>query len=648
MASTFTYESLHSIPDVIRLLELDLRGSNQHKLVRQANMRSTKYLALSYTWGTNSTQMNILLNFQPFLINPNLSKALESVRQHWIRHYPRRDVLLLWVDQICINQNDNVEKGHQVSMMGDIYRCAHQTLVWLPVPASVAGGFQDWQTWRNWHQNQVTTSQTMVTHGPVAQTEMAYGLDTDYPVGSDSDNRDRELMMAWNHIHDIIASPWWERAWIYQEIMGPDHATFLIGCVSAPWEELYELLQLFFSQRHRHGDFCARLMRTLRSQRNGCMMRLPNCCGGCLDECRMCAGESRDAASRSGNDWDGFAPEIWRGVARVCGCLEAILRRCSTSSVSDEETQANQRAFVKRHSERLLEAEALWKPANFVLQSKKELEERKKSVPIPHLSLLQLMGHSRNCKASVALDKVYAFLGLAEPGHGIQVDYSKTASSVFSEVACAIILKHERLDILGLAMQNDRLRVQSPMDQLPSWVPDWSVKDDAITEYKTFLEDIRYDSMNYSLGASQASRTKKAVVSFHADNHGRPNRILRARGILADCLMRARPSATTSSFSHFVGESGAEIKTVPNARIGDEVWVLLGCNEPFTLRKDGGLYTILGHAMVLERNPMLEDVLSGTLDERMQAAREAQHIRDGGLIERLGRGEVATTDLMIS
>lgn len=112
--------------------------------------------------------------------------------------------------------------------------------------------------------------------------------------------------------------------------------------------------------------------------------------------------------------------------------------------------------------------------------------------------------------------------------------------------------------------------------------------------------------------------------------------------------MRARPSATTSSFSHFVGESGAEIKTVPNARIGDEVWVLLGCNEPFTLRKDGGLYTILGHAMVLERNPMFEDVLSGTLDERMQAAREAQHIRDGGLIERLGRGEVATTDLMIS
>ncbi|CAG9983976.1 unnamed protein product [Clonostachys byssicola] len=617
MASNFAYESLHSTPDVIRLLEVDLSGSNQHKLVRQANMRSTKYLALSYTWGTSSNQVNTSLNFQQFLINTNLSKALESVRQHWIRHYPRRDVLLLWVDQICINQKDEVEKGHQVSMMGDIYRCAHQTLVWLPVPASVAGGFQDWQTWRSWHQNQLTTSQAIVTQGPVAQTEMAYGLDADYPVGSDSDSRDRELMMAWNHIHDIIASPWWERAWIYQEIMGPDHATFLIGHVSAPWEELYKLLQLFFSQRHRHGDFCARLVRTLRSQGSGCMIRLPNCCGSCLDECRMCTGESRDAASRSGSDWDGFAPEIWRAVAR-------------------------------RHSERLLEAEALWKPTNFVLQSKKELQERKKSVPVPYLSLLQLMGHSRNCKASVPLDKVYAFLGLAEPGHGIQVDYSKTANSVLAEVARAIILKQERLDILEIAMQNDRSRVQSPTDQLPSWVPDWSVKDDADTEYKTFLEDIRYDSMNYSLGASRASQIRKAVASFHADSYGRPHRILRARGILADCLMRAKPNATTSSFSHFVGESGAEIKTILNARIGDEVWVLLGCNDPFTLRKDGGLYTILGHAMVLERNPMFEDVLSGTLNERVQAAREAQHIRDGGLIERLERGEAATTDIMIS
>jgi hypothetical protein len=38
---------------------------------------------------------------------------------------------MLWVDAVCINQLDPVEKGHQVAQMGRIYENAERVVVWL-------------------------------------------------------------------------------------------------------------------------------------------------------------------------------------------------------------------------------------------------------------------------------------------------------------------------------------------------------------------------------------------------------------------------------------------------------------------------------------------------------------------------------------
>ncbi|OAG05795.1 HET-domain-containing protein, partial [Paraphaeosphaeria sporulosa] len=37
----------------------------------------------------------------------------------------------IWIDAICINQDDTLEKGKQVSLMSEIYRKAIQVNVWL-------------------------------------------------------------------------------------------------------------------------------------------------------------------------------------------------------------------------------------------------------------------------------------------------------------------------------------------------------------------------------------------------------------------------------------------------------------------------------------------------------------------------------------
>jgi hypothetical protein len=37
----------------------------------------------------------------------------------------------MWIDQCCINQTDDVEKSAQVQLMGEIYRTAERTTIWL-------------------------------------------------------------------------------------------------------------------------------------------------------------------------------------------------------------------------------------------------------------------------------------------------------------------------------------------------------------------------------------------------------------------------------------------------------------------------------------------------------------------------------------
>ena len=81
------------------------------------------YLALSYVWGDPSDPKTILVNGVPFKVTQNLERALMDLEPN-IK-------LPIWIDAVCINQNDEDEKGQQVARMRDIYQNAEQTIVWL-------------------------------------------------------------------------------------------------------------------------------------------------------------------------------------------------------------------------------------------------------------------------------------------------------------------------------------------------------------------------------------------------------------------------------------------------------------------------------------------------------------------------------------
>jgi hypothetical protein len=82
-----------------------------------------EYFAVSYAWGSEQNTENILCSGKAFNITPHLKEGLRCI---CTTSGSRR----LWVDAICINQEDNREKEAQVAKMHHIYREAKSVYVW--------------------------------------------------------------------------------------------------------------------------------------------------------------------------------------------------------------------------------------------------------------------------------------------------------------------------------------------------------------------------------------------------------------------------------------------------------------------------------------------------------------------------------------
>lgn len=86
------------------------------------------YRTLSYVWGTSESQQGIYIDGKAFAVRPNLFDAIRRLRT-------RRDGRdAIWMDAICIDQNDPVERSHQVALMSRIYTQCRKVLVWLGEP----------------------------------------------------------------------------------------------------------------------------------------------------------------------------------------------------------------------------------------------------------------------------------------------------------------------------------------------------------------------------------------------------------------------------------------------------------------------------------------------------------------------------------
>lgn len=94
------------------------------------------FQALSYCWGEYRKRSDIWVNKRLMQVSPNLKQGLQRLH----RYHNRWDIKIwVWVDQICINQEDLFERTQQVGLMRAIYQQAATTVIWLSLDDGSAG-----------------------------------------------------------------------------------------------------------------------------------------------------------------------------------------------------------------------------------------------------------------------------------------------------------------------------------------------------------------------------------------------------------------------------------------------------------------------------------------------------------------------------
>ena len=105
----------HDAPIRCNLVDCVLPDSDEH---------ASLYDAVSYTWGPPEKTRSIYLDTHSLAVTAQVYMALSHLRS---RLFER----VIWIDAICINQEDDEEKGLQVELMAKIYARASRVLVWL-------------------------------------------------------------------------------------------------------------------------------------------------------------------------------------------------------------------------------------------------------------------------------------------------------------------------------------------------------------------------------------------------------------------------------------------------------------------------------------------------------------------------------------
>ena len=243
--SQYRYDPLEG-PREIRLVRVQPGARQRSQLrcsLKTVSLESTPlYAALSYTWGSpyskssggkspasaqsDLSPIRILLNGHSISVTENLADALFRFSRLGVDQY-------LWIDAICINQADLLERNSQVSIMGDIYASAHTVLVWL--------GEEDW----NFKVANVFVTKFLPKVEALIKNEardQTYSYSLTNLEFYDRLGEPEISQEIWDGLAEFLDRKWFSRVWTFQEALLARGIEVYCGEEKLSWDRLRDLL----------------------------------------------------------------------------------------------------------------------------------------------------------------------------------------------------------------------------------------------------------------------------------------------------------------------------------------------------------------------------------------------------------------------
>lgn len=204
------YAELRTSDAEIRLLQIEPAGDSTSPIIARLFKASLDdhppYEAVSYRWEQISNSHFIIVNGAKFPVMRNVFSLLSEFRR---QAYPSSPTF--WIDSVCINQKCTKDRNEQVKLMGRIYSAASLARMWIGSESDLAG--------------------------------QAFEL---IRLCGTADQTSPEFVAA-NVIHNeagtkaatkLLQRDYWNRMWVFQEIVLAKEAVVHCGELQAPWSNL--------------------------------------------------------------------------------------------------------------------------------------------------------------------------------------------------------------------------------------------------------------------------------------------------------------------------------------------------------------------------------------------------------------------------
>ena len=266
--TTFKYRPLDSASKQIRVLKLrfeseveDIECHLEHVSLKD----NPEFTALSYVWGDVTDTRTILLHHVPFPVTKNLHAALRSIRSN-------TPDTRLWVDALCINQQDLAERSCQIPLMQLIYGQAKRTIVWFGPGNELSKRAVQLIT------EMINTFD--VRNNPWFNGKIKSAFAEEHSASIHPLTHLVDRLEAWEAVGYLVNLPWWTRVWVAQEIEFSKDPILLWGENALRWIDCQQAMimisiwQNMIAQDERFQEVRDRIQLSQGQMKTAALLRL--------------------------------------------------------------------------------------------------------------------------------------------------------------------------------------------------------------------------------------------------------------------------------------------------------------------------------------------------------------------------------------